>query len=146
MCRPSKIDGRCEIRLLYLLRTLILYISCMRITPRFCTSVLSLCIERLFIFTAVSRTLSVWTFSYVTNFRARRNFPSQRYIATPTVAFRRPLPVKGAPPRAFVLNKQNVHEQSYRTIPCTTLLVVRADSTLVLRSALHGRLFEGTPG
>ena len=96
--------------------------------------------------TAVSRTLSVWTFSYVTNFRARRNFPSQRYIATPTVAFRRPLPVKGAPPRAFVLNKQNVHEQSYRTIPCTTLLVVRADSTLVLRSALHGRLFEGTPG
>ena len=96
--------------------------------------------------TAVSRTLSVWTFSYVTNFRARRNFPSQRYIATPTVAFRRPLPVKGAPPRAFVLNKQNVQEQSYRTIPCTTLLVVRADSTLVLRSALHGRLFEGTPG
>ena len=96
--------------------------------------------------TAVSRTLSVWTFSYITNFRARRNFPSQRYIATPTVAFRRPLPVKGAPPRAFVLNKQNVQEQSYRTIPCTTLLVVRADSTLVLRSALHGRLFEGTPG
>ena len=25
MCRPSKIDGRCEIRLLYLLKTLILY-------------------------------------------------------------------------------------------------------------------------
>ena len=49
MCRPSKIDGRCEIRLLYLLKTLILYISCMRITPRVCTSVLSLCIERLFI-------------------------------------------------------------------------------------------------
>ena len=96
--------------------------------------------------TAVSRTLSVWTFSYVTNFRARRNFPSQRYIATRTVAFRRPLPVKGAPPRAFVLNKQNVQEQSYRTIPCTTLLVVRADSKLVLHSALHGRLFEGTPG
>ena len=42
MCRPSKIDGRCEIRLLYLLKTLILYISCMRITPRVCTSVLSL--------------------------------------------------------------------------------------------------------
>ena len=41
MCRPSKIDGRCEIRLLYLLKTLILYISCMRITPRVCTSVLS---------------------------------------------------------------------------------------------------------
>ena len=38
MCRPSKIDGRCEIRLLYLLKTLILYISCMRITPRVCTS------------------------------------------------------------------------------------------------------------
>ena len=35
--------------------------------------------------TAVSRTLSVWTFSYVTNFRARRNFPSQRYIATRTL-------------------------------------------------------------
>ena len=29
MCRPSKIDGLCEIRLLYLLKTLILYISCM---------------------------------------------------------------------------------------------------------------------
>ena len=42
MCRPSKIDGRCEIRLLYLLKALILYISCMRITPRVCTSVLSL--------------------------------------------------------------------------------------------------------
>ena len=42
MCRPSNIDGRCEIRLLYLLKTLILYISCMRITPRVCTSVLSL--------------------------------------------------------------------------------------------------------
>ena len=42
MCRPSKNDGRCEIRLLYLLKTLILYISCMRITPRVCTSVLSL--------------------------------------------------------------------------------------------------------
>ena len=42
MCRPSKIDGRCEIRLLYLLKTLILYISCMRIIPRVCTSVLSL--------------------------------------------------------------------------------------------------------
>ena len=42
MCRPSKIDGQCEIRLLYLLKTLILYISCMRITPRVCTSVLSL--------------------------------------------------------------------------------------------------------
>ena len=42
MCRPSKIDGRCKIRLLYLLKTLILYISCMRITPRVCTSVLSL--------------------------------------------------------------------------------------------------------
>ena len=42
MCRPSKIDGRCEIRLIYLLKTLILYISCMRITPRVCTSVLSL--------------------------------------------------------------------------------------------------------
>ena len=68
MCRPSKIDDRrvdlrrsvigvdlrrsvidvsifedrCEIRLLYLLKTLILYISCMRITPRVCTSVLSL--------------------------------------------------------------------------------------------------------
>ena len=41
MCRPSKIDGRCVIRLLYLLKTLILYISCMRITPRVCTSVLS---------------------------------------------------------------------------------------------------------
>ena len=41
MCRPSKIDGRCEIRLLYLLKTLILYISCMPITPRVCTSVLS---------------------------------------------------------------------------------------------------------
>ena len=49
MCRPSKTDGRCEIRLLYLLKTLILYINCMRITPRVCTSVLSLCIERLFI-------------------------------------------------------------------------------------------------
>ena len=33
------IDGRCEIRLLYLLKVLIL--SCMRITPRVCTSVLS---------------------------------------------------------------------------------------------------------
>ena len=42
MCRPSKIEGQCEIRLLYLLKTLILYISCMRITPRVCTSVLSL--------------------------------------------------------------------------------------------------------
>ena len=42
MCRPSKIDGRCEIRLLYLLKTLILYISCMRITPTVFTSVLSL--------------------------------------------------------------------------------------------------------
>ena len=42
MCRPSKIDGRCKIRLLYLLKKLILYISCMRITPRVCTSVLSL--------------------------------------------------------------------------------------------------------
>ena len=41
MCRPSKIDGRCEIRLLYLLKTSIIYISCMRITPRVCTSVLS---------------------------------------------------------------------------------------------------------
>ena len=27
MCRPSKIDGRCEIRLLYLLKILILYIA-----------------------------------------------------------------------------------------------------------------------
>ena len=45
MCRPSKIDGR-EIRLLYLLKTLILYISCMRITPRVCTSVLSLIVYR----------------------------------------------------------------------------------------------------
>ena len=44
MC-PSKIDGRCEIRLPYLLKTLILYISCMRITPRVCTSVLSLYLE-----------------------------------------------------------------------------------------------------
>ena len=35
MCRPSKIDGRCEIRLLYLLKTLILYISCMQITRGF---------------------------------------------------------------------------------------------------------------
>ena len=26
MCRPSKIDGRCKIRLLYLLKKLILYI------------------------------------------------------------------------------------------------------------------------
>ena len=42
MCRPSKIDGRCKIRLLYLLKKLILYISCMGITPRVCTSVLSL--------------------------------------------------------------------------------------------------------
>ena len=52
MCRPSKIDGRCvdlrrpiddrcEIMLLYLLKTLMVY-SCMRITPRVCTSVLSL--------------------------------------------------------------------------------------------------------
>ena len=49
MCRPSKIDDRCEIRLLYLLKILILYISCMRITTKVCTSVLSLCIERLFI-------------------------------------------------------------------------------------------------
>ena len=45
MCRPSKIDGRCEIRLLYLLKTLILYISCMRITPRVCTSVLSFSVQ-----------------------------------------------------------------------------------------------------
>ena len=59
MCRPSEIDvltfedrwsmvdvsafeDRCEIRLLYLIKTLILYISCMRIAPRVCTSVLSL--------------------------------------------------------------------------------------------------------
>ena len=49
MCRPSKINGRREIRLLYLLKTLILYISCMRITPSVCTSVLSLCIGSLFI-------------------------------------------------------------------------------------------------
>ena len=46
MCRPSKIDGRCEIRLLYLLKILIIYISCMRITPRVCTSVLSLLLLR----------------------------------------------------------------------------------------------------
>ena len=50
MCRPSKIDGRCEIRLLYLLKTLILYISCMRITPRVCTSVLSFINVFLFLF------------------------------------------------------------------------------------------------
>ena len=66
MCRPSKIDvstfgdrcvdlrrsmidGRCEIRLLYLLKTLILYISCMRITPRVCTSVLSFLIVTMYI-------------------------------------------------------------------------------------------------
>ena len=37
--------------------------------------------------TAVSRIMSVWTFSDVTNFRARRNFPSQWYIIASGASF-----------------------------------------------------------
>ena len=42
MCRPSRIHGRCEIMLLHLLKNIDTIVVYMRITPRVCTSVLSL--------------------------------------------------------------------------------------------------------
>ena len=72
MCRPSKIDGRCEIRLLYLLKTLVLYISCMRITPRVCTSVLSLYLYCVYVCVCVCPLISAASHIRITQQRYQR--------------------------------------------------------------------------